>query len=43
MNELATHLIDVITSAREDWEGEQSAGSHVQRGCFEISANCRLF
>ncbi|KAM7439437.1 mediator of RNA polymerase II transcription subunit 8 [Porites harrisoni] len=27
LNELATNLIDHITSAREDWEGEQSAAS----------------
>ncbi|KAJ7386492.1 mediator of RNA polymerase II transcription subunit 8 [Desmophyllum pertusum] len=27
LNELATNLIDTITSAREDWEGEQSAAS----------------
>lgn len=26
MNDLITNLIDVITTAREDWEGEQSAG-----------------
>ena len=27
MNELANNLIAVIDSAREDWEGEQSAGN----------------
>lgn len=26
LNELANNLISVIDSAREDWEGEQSAG-----------------
>ena len=26
LNELANNLIAVIDSAREDWEGEQSAG-----------------
>ena len=26
LNELASNLIELITNAREDWEGEQSAG-----------------
>lgn len=26
LNELASNLIELITNARDDWEGEQSAG-----------------
>ena len=36
LNELATNLIDHITSAREDWEGEQSAG--ISCTCFAVDA-----
>ena len=42
LNELASNLVDMVTTAREDWEGEQSSGVCANRkGAPKYKTACK--